>query len=76
MKFPNKVNSYKSSVFPLLPMVLKLLSVRDYTVDSLYEKLKTNMTISEYIDALDCLYAMGQLTLNKEVLHYVKRNPM
>ena len=76
MKFPNKVNSYKNSVFPLLPMVLKLLSVRDYTVDSLYEKLKTNMTISEYIDALDCLYAMGQLTLNKEVLHYVKRNPM
>lgn len=76
MKFPNKVNSYKNSVFPLLPMVLKLLSIRDYTVDSLYEKLKANMTISEYIDALDCLYAMGQLTLSKEVLHYVKRNSM
>ena len=76
MKFPNKVNSYKSSVLPLLPKVLKLLSVKDYTVTRLYESLQKEMSVNEFIDALDCLYAIGRIQLNKEVLHYVERNPI
>ena len=74
MKFPNKVNSYKSSVLPLLPKILKLLSVKDHTVTRLYELLEKEMSINEYIDGLDCLFAIGKIKINKEVLHYVERD--
>lgn len=32
------------------------------------------MSINEYIDALDCLFAIGKIKINKEVLHYVERD--
>ena len=30
--------------------------------------------LQDFIDTLDCLYVLGEITLNKEVIHYVKRN--
>ena len=74
MKFPNKVTTYKKSILPKLPPILKLISAKDYTVTTLYESVSDKMTINEYIDALDCLYALGKITMEKEVLHYAERN--
>lgn len=74
MRLPNKVTSYKKSIFPKLPVILNFLKIKDYTVTTLYENIKEQMTVNEYIDALDCLYALGSITMYKEVLHYVERN--
>ena len=74
MRLPNKVTSYKKSIFPKLPVILNFLKIKDYTVTTLYENIKEQMTVNEYIDALDCLYALGSVTMHKEVLHYVERN--
>ena len=74
MKFPNKVTPFNQSVLSKLVPIIQILQEKDYTVYTLYNSLPVKMTISEYIDALDCLYALRVVTLNKEVLHYVNRN--
>ena len=74
MKFPNKVTPFNQSVLSKLVPIIQILQEKDYTVYTLYNSLPVKMTISEYIDALDCLYALGVVTLSKEVLHYVNRN--
>ena len=74
MKFPNKITPYGKSILPKLIAILKFIEEKDYTVTPLYEVLSNKMTINEYIDALDCLYALGKITMNKEILHYVERN--
>ena len=74
MKFPNKVTPFNQSVLSKLVPIIQFLQEKDYTVYTLYNSLPVKMTISEYIDALDCLYALGVGALNKEVLHYVNRN--
>ena len=74
MKFPNKVTSYKQSVIPKILKLASILKEKDYTVTSLYEKVEKQMTITEFVDALDCLFALGQINLYKEVLHYVERD--
>ena len=74
MKFPNKVTSFNQSVLSKLVPIIQILQEKDYTVYTLYNSLKVKMTVNEYIDALDCLYALVVVTLNKGVLHYVNRN--
>ncbi len=74
MKFPNKVTSFNQSVLSKLVPIIQILQEKDYTVYTLYNSLKVKMTVNEYIDALDCLYALGVVKLNKGVLHYVNRN--
>lgn len=71
---PNKVTSFNQSVLSKLVPIIQILQEKDYTVYTLYNSLKVKMTVNEYIDALDCLYALGVVTLNKGVLHYVNRN--
>ena len=74
MKFPNKVTPFNQSVLSKLVPIIQILQEKDYTVYTLYNSLPVKMSVNEYIDALDCLYALGVVTLNKEVLHYVNRN--
>lgn len=74
MKFPNKVTPYKRSIFPKLPSILALIKEKDYSVTTLYECVSESLSINEFIDVLDCLFTLGQITLRNEVLHYVKRN--
>ena len=74
MKFPNKVTPFNQSVLSKFVPIIQILQEKDYTVYTLYNSLKVKMTVNEYIDALDCLYALGVFTLNKGVLHYVNRN--
>lgn len=74
MRFPNKVTNYKKSVLSKLPIILDLLSQKDYTVSVLFDAVSKDMTVTEYIDALDCLFALGTINYSKGVLHYVKGN--
>ena len=74
MKFPSKVTPYKDSTLARLPIILKHLKNKDYTVLSLFIEVKKNMNIKEYIDSLDCLFALRKITLNEGILHYADRN--
>lgn len=66
MKFPNKVLNYNESVISKFPLVLSLLEQKNYTVFSLYEKIKLQVNgVDEYLEILDCLYAMNKIKLNE-----------
>lgn len=74
MLLPNKLFSYQESILSKLPVILKKLSTRPYGVKELYIASKTELSgISEYIEVLDCLYALGKIELDRdqEVLKYV-----
>ena len=67
MKLPSKVTSYKESTISKFPIILKLLKEKDYTVSSLYTKIKNKISINDYVDVLICLYILNQITLKKKV---------
>ena len=68
MRFP-----YKESILRLLPLILDELSRCDMSPTELFESLNDKPSLSEYIEALDCLFALGKVELvqQSEVLHYV-----
>ena len=74
MKLPNKVTSYKESTLSKFPIVLNKLKNKDYPVATLYQELEDKITLQDFIDVLDCLFALKQITLRKEIIHYVKRD--
>jgi superfamily II helicase len=76
---PSKVNSYSDSVISLFAPILEKLEERDMTPHELLEATRTKVPeISVFLDALDCLYKLGQIEIPEgmEVLRYVKTNNM
>ena len=72
MKFPSKVTAYKNSTIALFPVVLTQLENKDMTPSELYKKIKNKLSdIQEYMEVLDCLFALNKVVLEGEVLHYV-----
>lgn len=73
MKLPSKVTPYKESTIAKFPVVLELLEKNDMTPQELYAKVRKSKIkdISEFVEVLDCLYAMNKIEINEEVLHYV-----
>ncbi len=74
MLLPNKLIPYDQSVLPKLPVILKELKGNPKSVHELYKRVIKKMTgVSEFIDALDCLYALGKIEFDEkeEVLRYV-----
>ena len=70
MKFPSKVTPYKASILAKFPAVLSGLE----TEDVLYRKVKSKVAdVGEFLEILDCLFALGKIELNEEegVLRYV-----
>lgn len=74
MKFPNKVISYKESIIANFPKVLSLLEIREYDVFSLYNDLSKKMSIGDFVNTLDCLFALNKIVLNEGVISYVNKN--
>ena len=72
MKLPNKVTTYQESTLSKFPIILDKLKLHDYLIPSLYKEVKNKMSIRDFHDALVCLYALGEITIQKEYLHYVK----
>ena len=73
MKLPNKIYSYSESTISKFIPIIEQLENKDETVTSLYQKIKKNFNdIEDYIDTLDCLFALNKIELSeKEELHYV-----
>ena len=72
MKVPSKVTSYKESTIALFPIILTQLEKGDLTPSELYKKMKNKVSgIQEYVEILDCLYALNKIEFVGEVLHYV-----
>lgn len=75
MKLPSKFISYKDSIISKFPIFLSHLESVDLSVLELYKKTRKDVdNISEFMDILDCLYVLGKIDFNGEVLHYVKEN--
>lgn len=75
MRFPSKVISYKESTIALFPVVLSQLEKKDLTPSELYKKVKNKVSgVQEYLEILDCLYALDKIELEGEVIHYVERD--
>ena len=66
MLLPNKLFSYNESVLSKLPLILRELD-QPKTPNELLVSLGNNAKSPlELLDALDCLYALGQVELNEE----------
>lgn len=76
MKTPSKVTPYKESTIAKFPIILSILERNDMTPNKLYAKVKKSKIkdIEEFVEVLDCLYAMNKIELRGEVLHYVDRS--
>ncbi len=72
MRFPSKATPYKDSSIAKFPSVLSLLSKTDMSPNEMYSKLSKSKVrdIGEFVDILDCLYAMGKLEIREGLLHY------
>lgn len=67
MKFPNKVINYKESVLSKFPYVLKRLKAEDMEPMQLYSSSRKKFEdITEFIDVLLCLYALGKIDFDEE----------
>ncbi len=74
MKLPNKVITYNESIISKFPFILNLLKERDYYVFELFNRVKEKIKdINEFIETLDCLFALGKIKLdnNSRRLSYV-----
>jgi len=74
VKFPSKVTPYKASILSKFPTVLSVLETENMKPDALYGKVKSKVAdVGEFLEILDCLFALGRIELNEEegVLRYV-----
>lgn len=77
MKFPNKTILYNESVISKFPAILNRLSHGEMSASELFLALKPQTDFAGYaadfIDALDCLYALGKINFNPQTrrLSYV-----
>jgi hypothetical protein len=74
MRFPSKNTSFSESIIAKFPVVLGALEHRDISASELFRAVRNETEdIGEFIEILDCLFALGKLELNAETrsLHYV-----
>ena len=75
MRLPNKLYSYHESILSKFPVVLRALRERDFTVGDLYLYVRNYIVdASEYLQIIDCLYALNRIDYDEEgeVLTYVE----
>lgn len=74
MRLPSKITSYSESIISKFPPVLSALLNSDIGAFALYEAtMKHFSDIEEFLDTLDCLFALGKIRYDaeREVLCYV-----
>lgn len=79
MRLPNKVTPYSKSVIAWFPSILSSLEEKAMSPQDLMEALVTGQAnMGDFLDALDCLYALNKIELTDEgrLLRYVDANPM
>lgn len=79
LRFPGKDTPYANSVIALFPAILERLQEQETTVQQAYQlAVEQKWDLANFFSALDCLFAMGRITLDEErtVLHYVETDQM
>ena len=72
MKLPSKTIPYQQSIIARFPKVLSLLQNSDMTVMELMQNVTDDdISISDFMSILDCLYALGKIDLVEGSIHYV-----
>lgn len=74
MKLPSKITSYQESVLSKFPPALAVLQSADTGVFALYAATSKHFAgMEEFMDTLDCLFALNKVTYDseREALHYV-----
>lgn len=63
MKLPNKLFSYKESVISKFPLILEKVSEeKNISIMDLYCTVNGKFEdVSEFLEALDCLYLLGKI---------------
>ncbi len=64
MRLPSKITPYRDSSLAKFSVVLEQL-VKSDKLEVLFKQLK-NITLKEYIEILDCLFALSKIDYNKE----------
>ena len=79
MLLPSKLNSFNQSVLSKFTIVLSVLKVKTFSPLDLYMEVNKEInSIIEFVDVLDCLYALNKIEYDekKEVIKYVDGNTM
>ena len=74
MRLPSKITSYRESVISKFSPVLSVLQESDIEIFALYKITRKHFcSIEEFMDTLDCLYALRKIRYDeeREVLCYV-----
>ena len=74
MLFPNKLITYNESVISKIPMILEIIERGPIGIKDLYHRVAPKLTgVNEYMDVLDCLYALNKFEFDEEqgVILYV-----
>lgn len=67
MRYPNKIISYSQSIIPSFPEVLSAIRKAPLSPDDLYKiTVKAFADVGEFVEALDCLYAMGYIEYDRK----------
>lgn len=77
MILPNKLIRFEDSVIAKLPYILIRIKDTDQSLATLYEATRKNFEdINQFVLALDVLFVLGRIRLNKElkVITYVETN--
>ncbi len=74
MLFPDKLSTFEESVISKFTLVLDIIKEKPVAVIDLYNVVNKKMTgMVEFIEVLDCLYALGKIEFDQEgiLLTYV-----
>lgn len=67
MRLPSKITSYKDSLLNKFPLLMKNIEKGGISIHELYEITKKYFDdVEQFIDALDYLYALNKIELDKE----------
>lgn len=74
MKLPSKIVTYNESLLPKMAVILSVLNRQEIPANLLYKKVRSKVNdIGEFLEAMDCLYALGKIEIDtqKGVIRYV-----
>lgn len=68
MRFPSKLYGISESVIGDMMQLMEIIPDGGESIVNLSLKTAEIMTISDFIDALDCMYAIGTIKMSKDYI--------
>lgn len=70
--YPSKVTSFNESIFPKYIVLAKLLQTNSWKLHNLWRECSSKFTdLSEFVQALTDLYALGLIELEEKEVHWI-----